>query len=122
MGRMYPLDPGPEQMREMGEAALSYMIDFIHGLEDAPASTAGGGLEVAHRLRSAPPEDGGLFEEVLADVREAAAHAYEPAGPGYLAYIPGGGLFAAALGDFLALGVNRDVGLWAPSPAGVPLE
>ena len=122
MGRMYPLDPGPEQMREMGEAALSYLIDFIHGLEDAPASNAEGGVEVAHRLRSAPPEDGGPFEEVLADVREAAAHAYEPAGPGYLAYIPGGGLFAAALGDFLALGVNRYVGLWAPTPGAVQIE
>ena len=122
MVRMYPLDPGPEQMREMGEAALSYLIDFLHGLGDAPASNVEGGLEVAHRLRSAPPEDGGLFEEVLADVREAAAHAYEPAGPGYLAYIPGGGLFAAALGDFLALGVNRYVGLWAPTPGAVQIE
>lgn len=122
MGRMYPLDPGPEQMREMGEAALAYLIGFIGGLDEAPASNAEGGPELARRLRSAPPEAGGLFEEALADIREAAAHAYEPAGPGYLAYIPGGGLYVAALGDFLALGVNRYVGLWAPSPAVVQIE
>ncbi len=122
MGRMYPLDPSSEQMREMGEAALSYVIDFIQGIGDAPASNVEGGLEVAHRLRSEPPEDGGLFEEVLADVREVAAHAYDTTGEGYLAYIPGGGLFAAALGDFLALGVNRYVGLWAPTPGAVQIE
>ncbi len=122
MGRMYPLDPSSDQMREMGDAALSYLIDFIRGTRDAPASNAEGGLEIAHRLRSAPPEEGGLFEEVLGDVREAAAHAYDTTGEGYLAYIPGGGLFAAALGDFLALGVNRYVGLWAPTPGAVQIE
>jgi aromatic-L-amino-acid/L-tryptophan decarboxylase len=122
MVRMFPLDPAPEQMREMGEAAISYVIDFIHGLGNAPASNTEGGLELAHRLRSAPPEEGGPFEEVLADVREATAHAYDTTGPGYLAYIPGGGLFAAALGEFLALGVNRYVGLWAPTPGAVQIE
>ncbi|HEX6021573.1 MAG TPA: aminotransferase class V-fold PLP-dependent enzyme [Solirubrobacter sp.] len=119
---MYPLDPSPEQMREMGDAALAYVVDFIHGLGDAPASNVDGGAELARRLRAMPPEDGGLFEEVLADVREAAAHTYDTTGPGYLAYIPGGGLFAAALGDLLALSVNRYVGLWAPSPAVVQIE
>ena len=47
---------------------------------------------------------------------------YEYAGPGYLAYIPGGGLYTAALADFLAQGVNRYVGLWQPSPAVVQIE
>ncbi len=47
---------------------------------------------------------------------------FEYAGPGYLAYIPGGGLYTAALADFLAQGVNRYVGLWQPSPAVVQIE
>lgn len=118
----YPLDPGPEQMREMGEAALAYVIGFIGSLDEAPASNVEGAWEVAHRLRTTPPEEGGPFEDVLGDVRDAAAHAYDTTGPGYLPYIPGGGLFAAALGDFLALSVNRYVGLAAPSPAVVQIE
>ena len=39
----------------------------------------------------------------------AAAKTFEYAGPGYLAYIPGGGLYTAALAEFLAQGVNRYV-------------
>jgi aromatic-L-amino-acid decarboxylase len=59
---------------------------------------------------------------VLEDALEAARHTFEYSGPGYLAYIPGGGLYTAALGEFLAQGLNRYVGLWQPSPAIVQLE
>ena len=52
----------------------------------------------------------------------AARRTFEFAGPGYLAYIPGGGLYTAALGEFLAQGLNRYVGLWQPSPAMVQIE
>ncbi len=117
-----PLDPAPEDMRAMGEAAVRYLIDFIGGLDKAPAEATEGGLELAFRLRESPPELGGSFEELLADVQDAAAHTFEFAGPGYLAYIPGGGLYTAALADFIAQGVNRFVGLWMASPAAVQLE
>ena len=117
-----PLDPTPDQMRAMGEAAVEYVIGFIRGLDAAPADATHGALEVADRLRSTPPDDGAPFEPLLADVREAIAHTFEYAGPGYLAYIPGGGLYTAALADFIAQGVNRYVGLWMPSPAVVQLE
>jgi aromatic-L-amino-acid/L-tryptophan decarboxylase len=118
----YPLDPSPEQMREMGEAALAYLVDFIRGLDDAPAENTEHALELARELRAEPPEQGGPFEDVFAETREAVARTFEYAGPGYLAYIPGGGLFAAALGEFLAQGVNRYAGLWQPSPAVVQIE
>jgi aromatic-L-amino-acid/L-tryptophan decarboxylase len=118
----YPLDPRPEDMRAMGETVLDYLIGFIHALDDAPADATEGALEVARRLRAEPPEQGGSFDELLTQAQEAVAHTFEYAGPGYLAYIPGGGLFTAALAEFLAQGVNRYVGLWQPSPAVVQIE
>jgi aromatic-L-amino-acid decarboxylase len=118
----HPLDPSSEQMREMGEAALAYLVEFISGLDDAPAENTEGAVELARALRRSPGEEGGPFGDVFSEMREAVSKTFEYAGPGYLAYIPGGGLFAAALGDFLAQGVNRYVGLWQPSPAVVQIE
>ena len=42
--------------------------------------------------------------------------------PGYLAYIPGGGLYPAALADFIADTTNRYTGVWQAAPALVQLE
>jgi aromatic-L-amino-acid decarboxylase len=117
-----PLDPAPDDMRAMGQAAVEYLVGFIGGLDGAPAAATEGGVELAERLRDAPAEDGARFEDLFAGVRDAVAHTFEYAGPGYLAYIPGGGLYTAALADFIAQGVNRYVGLWMPSPAVVQLE
>ena len=56
------------------------------------------------------------------EVLEAMSKAREYAGPGYLAYIPGGGLFTSALGEFVARGYNRFVGMWLQGPAAVAIE
>ena len=107
----------------MGDAVLSYLIDFLEGLPDAPASNVADSLPFARTLREQVPERGTQdFDALLATVKEAASHAFETAGPGYLAYIPGGGLFSAALADFVATCVNRFVNLWSPAPAFVQIE
>jgi aromatic-L-amino-acid decarboxylase len=118
----YPLDPSPEQMREMGEEALEYVIGFLHGLEGAPAQNVEGALEEALRLRGSPPEHGVPFEEAFDDFRGAAARALETAGPGYLPYIPGGGLFASALAQFVTMAVNRFPNLWEVAPGLAQIE
>ena len=99
------------------------LIGWIDGLDEAPADATDGALEVARRLAAAPPEEGTRdFDRVLADAVDAARRTFEYSGPGYLAYIPGGGLYTAALAEFLAQGLNRYIGLWQPSPAIVQLE
>ncbi len=120
---MLPLDPPAEDMRAMGRTAVEYLIGFIQGLDDAPAANAETGLELARRTAGAPTElgDGG-FDALMQTLDEAAHRTFEYSGPGYLAYIPGGGLYTAALAEFLAQGLNRYVGLWQPSPAIVQIE
>ena len=118
-----PFDPPPEQMRAMANAVADALIAWIGGLDAAPAEATEGAMDVAKRLATAPPELGTTdIANVLEDALEAARHTFEYSGPGYLAYIPGGGLYTAALGEFLAQGLNRYVGLWQPSPAIVQLE
>jgi glutamate/tyrosine decarboxylase-like PLP-dependent enzyme len=45
-----------------------------------------------------------------------------PAAPGHLGYIPGGGIYAAALGDYLAAVTNRYAGVFYASPGAVRME
>ncbi len=107
----------------MGRTVVEYLIGFIEGLDAAPAMNAEAGLDVARRIAGPPAERGnGSFDALMDVVDDAARHTFEYSGPGYLAYIPGGGLYTAALGEFLAQGLNRYVGLWQPSPGIVQIE
>jgi aromatic-L-amino-acid decarboxylase len=119
---MIPLDPSPEQMREMGEAALAYAIDFLERRPGAPASDLGDAAEVARAYRESPPEAGGEFKELLDLVEVAALKSYDNSGPGFLAYIPGGGLFASSLADLLATTTDRFVNLAMASPVTAQIE
>src|SRR5262249_22630138 len=47
---------------------------------------------------------------------------FTTAGPGYLAYIPGGGVFTAAIADLVSDATNRFTGIWRAAPALVQLE
>lgn len=118
----YPLEPSDEQMRAMGSAALGALIEFVSGLDEAPAVDHDGVLELAARYREEAPEFGESFEKVLASIMEASAKSVESAGPGFFAYIPGGGLYASALASLLAFGMNRYASLWGVAPAVAQIE
>jgi len=67
--------------------------------------------------------EGVPFRRLLAQlVGEVLPVGLDPASPGYLAFIPGGGLPHAALADLLSGVANRYTGLWKPAPALVQLE
>jgi aromatic-L-amino-acid decarboxylase len=115
-------DPTRTEMEAIGRAALGFAIDFVEERATAPAVDLDGARDLADALRGSPPEDPGEFGELLGIVEQAAAKAFDTAGPGYLAYIPGGGLYSAAVADLLACVTNRFVNLAAPAPALVRLE
>lgn len=115
-------DPSIETARAMGSEVVERLATFIADLDDAPASDLDNAYELAASLRRPPPEDGEDFKALVDTVMEAASKAFNTAGPGYLAYIPGGGLYAAALADLIACVTNRFTNLSAPAPALVQLE
>ena len=123
----YPLEPGPERMQEMGQAALDWVTRFVEGLARAPSdgrSTATQSPDPALReaLLAEPREDPSEFGELLALFGAAAAQAIETAGPAYLGYVPGGGLYVSALAEFLARSANRFTGLAATAPELAAME
>jgi aromatic-L-amino-acid decarboxylase len=119
---MIPLDPSAEQMRELGEAALAYSIDFLARRPGAPASDLADAADTARRYRETPPEEGGEFKELLDLVEVAALKATDNSGPGFLAYIPGGGLFAASLADLLSTTTDRFVNMAMTAPVAAQVE
>jgi aromatic-L-amino-acid decarboxylase len=106
----------------MANSALEFIVGFIEDLPDAPAADTEGAHELLAKLRQSPPATGVPFDHILDDVEAGAAKGFNTAGPGYLAFIPGGGLFAAALADFLACSVNRYVNVWSAAPAFAQIE
>ena len=106
----------------MASRSTELLVSFIEELPNAPAHDLDGALEIARTYREPAPGRGRGIDEVLARVSAAAEKGFNTAGPGYLAYIPGGGLFAAALADYLSLGLNRYVGVWNAAPALAQIE
>jgi glutamate/tyrosine decarboxylase-like PLP-dependent enzyme len=118
----YPLEPDRDEMLSMLRSVEDTVVDFVEGLPKAPSI----GPELADPLRAdllAPPADEPKeFAGLLDHWRQAASHAVETAGPSYLAYIPGGGVFTAALAELLAQSFNRYTGVSALAQGPVAIE
>jgi aromatic-L-amino-acid decarboxylase len=121
-GSPYPLEPSAQEMRAMGEHALDVLVRFIDGLPASPAVDLDGADEVIRLLGRPPSEHGRPLPGVLEDVSLGAAKAFNTTGPGYLAFIPGGGLYAAAIADLIACGFNRFVNVWHAAPGFAQIE
>jgi aromatic-L-amino-acid decarboxylase len=117
------LELSAEAMRAMGQAALSRVVDHVASLPDQPARGDVAAEELCRALREPVPEHGAPLEELLGPLfQEWIPRSFNTAGPGYLAYIPAGGLFPAALADLIAGATNRYTGVWRAAPALVQLE
>jgi aromatic-L-amino-acid decarboxylase len=109
-------------MREITSKCTEFAIQHIESLPAQPSFDLDGVREIADSLREPPPDLGTNIEKLLETLGIAVPKSFTAAGPGYLAYIPGGGIYPAALGDYIALAVNRYVGVWNAAPALVQLE
>lgn len=120
---MSPLEPSAAEFRAMVEAALERVLHHLETLPEQPADGSAGGLELARALAEPLPTAGTPLPELLDLVFDRAApKSFNTAGPGYLAYIPGGGLVHAAVADLIADTVNRYTGVFAAAPALAQLE
>jgi aromatic-L-amino-acid decarboxylase len=120
----HPLEPDRDVMEELGRAALQFSADFIEARASAPASAVDeSAWQLAqHVLDTPPPENGRDFGDLLKLIDGASAKAFDTTGPGYMAFIPGGGLYAAAIASLLGAVTNRYVNIAAPAPALVAIE
>lgn len=124
MNRPFPLEPDEAAFRAMVDAAMERIADHLRALPDMPAHVpTADNLALARRLIEPLPETGAPFDSLLhALFDEAIPASFTTPGPGYLAYIPGGGLLASAVADLIADSVNRYVGVFAAAPALAQIE
>lgn len=116
------LEPSAELRRSAQEQVLAYTEDFLDRIETIKAyeRDAGTGEDL---LNSPISEQGIGIENVIAMIRENVdTPGLNPASGGHLAYIPGGGIYYSALGDYLADVFNRYAGVFYASPGAVRME
>ena len=119
---MSDLELGGEELLRMIDEAARRIVDHIAALpsmkSDLRDPTA-----FAKSLKEPMPESGAPYERLLDHLFDVVIpRSFLTAGPGYLAYIPGGGLPASAIADLIADGTNRYVGVFAAAPGLARIE
>src|SRR5438552_18207834 len=98
----YPLEPSAGEMRALVDAAMRRIVAHIESLPSQPASNVEGAAEYARTLVEPLPRRGAPLEALLDHLfDDLVPRSFNAAGPGYLAYIPGGGIFHAAVADLI---------------------
>jgi aromatic-L-amino-acid decarboxylase len=110
-------------MRGMADAVVARSIDHVASLASQPILGDVNAKEFCRTLREPAPEQPTALEPLLDRLfGEYIPRSFNTAAPGYLAFIPGGGVYPAALADFIANMANRYTGVWQAAPALVQLE
>ena len=112
-----------ERMRAIVDEAMERIVDFIGTLPEQPSNQLDGAEKAARLLIEPLPEEGEPYEGLLERLfDEVIPFGFSASGPGYLAYIPAGGLFQSELADFIAKSVNRFTSIWLPAPGLAQIE
>jgi len=116
------LEPDRTAREALREPVVRYGERFLESLPTAP--TYVDNPELAAGLLELPLRDEGrsVDELLVAIGRHVDTAGLNPASGGHVAYIPGGGLYPAALADYLAAISNRYAGLFYPAPGAVRME
>ena len=86
------LDPSADEWRRIAETAQSVIAKQLTGQGDRPA------------LNPPAPDGDDPLSQYL---HELFSEGFNPAHPGFMAYIPGGGLVTSALADWIIKSLNR---------------
>ena len=117
-----PLEPGPAELEAQTRMVAAFVLAQLRGLANAPSFDLDGVEPLRASFVEDPPERATSLAHLLERLAPAIARSYNTAGPGYLAYIPGGGVYASALADFVACAVNRYVGVAQAAPVLAQIE
>ncbi len=115
------LEPDINQREQLIKQVTAYSQAYLEGIGDAPANYP---FEDGRALYDSPIAETGIeISEALSLLHQNVDSSGIGTTSGrFLGYIPGGALFPAALGDYLAAVSNRYAGFYFASPGAVRLE
>jgi glutamate/tyrosine decarboxylase-like PLP-dependent enzyme len=116
------LEPSDRDRQAVREKVIDYSENFLDHIEEINAFNISDTKGVG--LLDSPISDTGIgIDEALSLIKENVdTPGLNPASGGHLAYIPGGGIYYSALGDYLADVFNRYAGVFYASPGAVRME
>ena len=115
------LDPDAETRTRWLNKVGKHAENFLSQLSEMPTKEP---IHDDNPFLAHPVGESGIsLETALELIRsEIERSGLKPASAGYLAYIPGGGIYPSALGDYLAATGNHYSGFHFASPGGVRME
>ena len=116
------LEPSTDCRNTIRSAVVTYSEEFLSNVDGEKAFELSVGTN--SWLKERPiGEDGIGIDEALRLIRDNVdTPGLNPASGGHLGYIPGGGIYVSALGDYLADVFNRYAGVFYASPGAVRME
>lgn len=118
----HPLEEDPLIRKHWTEEVLAFAEAYLHDLKTAKAYEKPGS-DFESSFGFVLPEEGQTIESALAWIKSQVMNSgIKPASGRHMGYVPGGGLYAAALGDYIADVTNSYAGIYYASPGAVKLE
>ena len=107
----------------MADLVVARCVDHIASLPQQALYGVDHAEALCISMRESAPAAGTALPALLDELFDRCIpQSFNTASPGYLAYIPGGGVYTAALADFIADTANRYTGVWQAAPALLQLE
>lgn len=116
------LEPDHQERAELQEKVINYTETFLGRIhtEKAYIITDDNGAELWNHPIGEKGKDIEQLLELIA--QHVDRPGLNPASGGHIAYIPGGGIYPAALGDYIADITNRYAGIFYGGPGAVRIE
>ena len=116
------LEPSISDRRTVRSKVVNYTEDFLKQIEKIKTFTTVNGNGAG--LLDSPVSDQPLGIEAILNLlkHNVDTPGLNPASGGHLGYIPGGGIYYSALGDYMADIFNRYAGIFFASPGAVRME
>lgn len=116
------LEPSSGDREAVRQQVIEYSEDFLNNIDTIKAFNVSDDKGIG--LLDSPIAENGIDIDAVVDlIRENVdTPGLNPASGGHVAYIPGGGIYYSALGDYLADVFNRYAGVFYASPGAVRME